>query len=51
MRYNFFIIAKICFRRISESKQMWMTAYSIITANIWINRTDLKSLNYALWEL
>ena len=28
-----------------------MTAYSIITANISINRTDLKSLNYALWDL
>jgi len=29
---------------------MWMTGFSIITANIWINPTELKALNYALEE-
>jgi len=28
-----------------------MTAFSIIVAKIWINLTDLKTLNYVLWEL
>jgi hypothetical protein len=27
---------------------MWMIGLSIITANFWINLTDLKALNYAL---
>jgi len=30
---------------------MWMRAYSIIMAKNLINLSDLKALNYALWEL
>jgi len=30
---------------------MWMTAFSIIMANISTNPTDLKALNYVLGEL
>jgi len=29
-------------------KEMWMTAFFIIMAKIWINPRDLKTLNYAL---
>jgi len=47
----FFIIAKFCSCRISDSTQMWMRAYSIFTEKIWINSTGLMALNYALWDL
>jgi len=30
---------------------MWMTTFYIIMEKIWIKLTDLKKLNYALWEL
>ena len=50
MGYNLFHNWDFCFRRISESKQMWITAFSVIMSKIWINPTDLKALNYALRE-